>query len=414
MDGAVTAWITEGIALLRLDSAPANALGPRLRRALSDALDKVSEDPSLKGLVLSSSGSNFSAGADLREPGRPAPPGTPDLSEICKRLESLTVPVVAALPGPALGAGAELALAAHYRVAAAGARFGLPDIALGLGPAAGGGQRLARLAGAETALSLLLRGRGIDAAAARDAGIYDAVVSGDPEQEGLVLVRHLAEAGIRPRPVIGRRNRMQDGIAWLETVAKHRRTARAAPLHAAGRIVDCIEVALLLPGHAGLIFERAAYRDGLADPQFEALRHIHLAERLAPNSLLQRDGGRLRPTAAGARQVAALNEAQSGEIDARRRLGAILAWSARLISAGRARAADLDALAVHGLGWPRLSGGPLHQARGDGLADLVAQMRSWASDNPVFAVSPVLERAAAGDGDLDAAANAAAPQVRTG
>ncbi len=434
MDGSVTAEIDDGVAVLRLPAPPASTLGQALRLSLLQALDRVTGDPGLRGLVLTGQGTSFSAGSDLRDIGRPAVPGIPDLGTICARIEALQVPVVAALHGPALGAGAELALAAHYRLAAPGAQFGLPDIALGLVPGAGGSQRLPRLCDASTALDLLLRGRPVSAAEAQQAGIYDAVLQGDPEAAARVLARKLADGGSGPRPVLGRRDRQRDGVAWLDAVRQRRLAVAALPLTAAGRVIDCVEAALLLPPAAGLRFERLVRKDCLADPQFAALSHIYLAERQIPAALMQRAQGRRVPTAAGSRVIAALQAAldrcpDPGAADhpgaaaiRERRLAAVVAQGARLLAAGQVvRAADLDALAVHGLGWPRLSGGPLHCARSRGLATLVAAMPVWAEHDPIWAVPPLLAEAARRGGDYDAAraalrpATAAAPAaVKTG
>lgn len=413
MDGGpVSTEVTGGIARLLLGRAPGNALDAEMRRALAAALDRI-EEIAPRGVVITG-GDDFSVGLDLRVLDAPEP-DAPSLAALCDRIEHLPIPVVAALNGAVIGGGAELALAAHYRIAAPGARIGLPDIVLGLPPGAGGGQRLAALCGAEAAMDLLLRGRPVGAEAARRAGLLDALVEEDAIGSAMALAGQLAAAGIRPRPVTGRRDRMEDGIGWLDAVAHRRRALRDTPLRSAQRIVDCVEAALLLPPGAALRFERTAHRDALGDPQFAALRHVYFAERRIAPALLARGPAGPEITAQGRGLLAALSrgvEAHPPE----RQAAAVLAQGARLLAAGQvARSADLDALAVHGLGWPRLTGGPFHAARVAGFADLVDRMRGWAATDPAFELTPLLRAALATDGDLDAALRqGAAAQIRTG
>ena len=420
MDGGpVTTRITDGIAQVTIDRAPSNALETTTRRALDAALDRIeaaldaAEPP--RGVVLIGANGVFSAGLDLREIGAEAPSDAPPLHAICRRIERLPIPVVAALSGSAIGGGAELALAAHYRLAAPRARIGLPDIVLGLPPGAGGGQRLAALCGADTALDMLLRGRSVTAEVARQTGLFDGIVEADLEASARALASQLGAAGIRPRPVCGRREHMIDGVAWLDAVQRRRHAIRAAPLRSAARLVDCIEAALLLPAAAALRFELTAHLDALDDPQFAALRHLYFAERLISPTLLETGPEGPTPTALGRGVLAALDRGGEGW-KGERRLAATVAQGARLLAAGRvARSGDLDALAVHGLGWVRLTGGPFHAARAMGLPGLIERMQIWSGEDPAFEVPPLLRAALDTDGDLDAALRRGrVAEVRTG
>ena len=94
----------------------------------------------------------FIAGADIREFG--LPPQAPSLPDVCNAIEACSKPVIAAIHGPALGGGLEVAMSAHYRVATDSAKLGLPEVQLGLLPGAGGTQRAPRLVGAQAALDL--------------------------------------------------------------------------------------------------------------------------------------------------------------------------------------------------------------------------------------------------------------------
>ncbi|HBF49517.1 MAG TPA: 3-hydroxyacyl-CoA dehydrogenase, partial [Massilia sp.] len=117
---------------------PVNALGVDVRRGLLEAIEAADADPLVKAVLIVGAGRNFIGGADIREFGKP--PMAPALPDVCNRIEASTKPVVAAINGVALGGGLEVALSAHYRVALPTAKFGLPEVALGLLPGAGGTQ----------------------------------------------------------------------------------------------------------------------------------------------------------------------------------------------------------------------------------------------------------------------------------
>src|SRR5881296_4485537 len=117
------------------------------------------------------------AGADITEFGKP--PREPGLHEVLDLIESSLKPVVAAVHGTALGGGLEVTLACHYRVGVRTARFGLPEVRLGLLPGAGGTQRLPRVVGVEKALQMIVSGDPIGADEALTHGLLDAIVEGD-------------------------------------------------------------------------------------------------------------------------------------------------------------------------------------------------------------------------------------------
>ena len=178
----------DGIALIVFDSpGPVNTLGAQDNVEFADLIDRLLADETVKGIVLTSAKRDFLAGGDLDQLRRVAAPAdaiaivTPFLKAL-RKLETGGKPVVAALNGTALGGGFELALACHRRIAAdvPSARFGLPEVTLGLMPGGGGTQRLPRLIGIAAATPLLLEGKRLKPADALAAGIIDAVVP--PEQ----------------------------------------------------------------------------------------------------------------------------------------------------------------------------------------------------------------------------------------
>ncbi len=267
------------IGIITLDNPPVNALGHELRAGIVAALDTALADKGAEAIVIRAAGRTFPAGADIREFGRP--PQDPWLPEVCNRIEAATKPVVAALHGTALGGGFELALAAHFRIAAADAVVGLPEVKLGLLPGAGGTQRAPRLCGGRHALDLMLSARPVPARKALEIGLLDEVAEDDLYHAALALARKAANGGLPPRPTRERRRGFADPVAYEQAVREWREKLANSPLPAPGRIVDCVEAALLLPFEAGLEFERAAFEELMNSPQSAALRHVFLAERRA-------------------------------------------------------------------------------------------------------------------------------------
>lgn len=276
MERLVDVELHEGIAVLTLDAPPENALAPALRAALLAAL-KEAATAGAHAIVLAAAGRNFCADPGLGplEDVHADPP----LSELCDAIEALEVPLVAVLQGLVLGAGAELALAAHARVGQEGLRIALPGIGQGLVPEAGGSLRLPRLAGVETALEMLLGGQPLGGRAAAETGLLDRLVQGPALPGALALAKELA--GQAPRPASEREDGIADPSAYLAAIAGARaRLPRGAP-HAARAIVDCLEAALILPWPAAAEMERAFRAECESAPEARGLRYAALAERAA-------------------------------------------------------------------------------------------------------------------------------------
>ena len=140
------------VAVITLKNPPVNALSVGLRTAVADGLERATNDASIGAVVIAGSAAAFCGGADVGEFGLPAMSASPSLTDLLLLIETSPKPVVAAISGLALGGGLELCMACHYRVAAAAAPLGLPEVKLGLLPGAGGTQRLPRLVGVERAL----------------------------------------------------------------------------------------------------------------------------------------------------------------------------------------------------------------------------------------------------------------------
>ena len=175
---------------------------------------------------------------------------SPQLPDVCNRIERAGKPVVAVLHGVALGGGLELALAAHVRVGTAGLRLGLPEVSLGLIPGAGGTQRLPRLLGLAAALDLITSGRQISAEQALELGVLDKLADGDPREAALVAAEDVLAGRLTPR-VTGDMATTQDdaAVSTARAAANARRPRLSAPL----RCIDAVTQSLkpLQDGAAG-------------------------------------------------------------------------------------------------------------------------------------------------------------------
>jgi len=167
----------DGIAVITVSNPPVNTIDAAVRTGLSQAIGEIEARQGLKAVVLLCAGSTFFSGADIGE--FAGPPKEEEYRNLFNRFEALTVPVVAAMHGTVMGGGLEIALACHYRAAAAGARFGLPEVTLGIIPGAGGTQRLPRLIGVEATLEMIIGARPVDTAKAMESGFIDRQIDGE-------------------------------------------------------------------------------------------------------------------------------------------------------------------------------------------------------------------------------------------
>jgi enoyl-CoA hydratase/carnithine racemase len=166
-----------GVATIWLQRPPMNALNIQLQEELRAAARQVSDDRAVRAVVIYGGEKVFAAGADVKEF---AQLSHADLMRDAERLSSafdavarIPKPVIAAVTGYALGGGCELALTADFRVSADDAKWGQPEILLGIIPGAGGTQRLTRLIGPAKAKDLVFTGRFVDAVEAHDIGLVD-------------------------------------------------------------------------------------------------------------------------------------------------------------------------------------------------------------------------------------------------
>jgi enoyl-CoA hydratase/carnithine racemase len=186
-----------GVATVWLDRPPMNALNREMQEQLLAASARLSADDAVRAVVVYGGEKVFAAGADVKEF---AGQGHAEMMRAAERisaclsaLASIPKPVIAAVTGYALGGGCELALAADFRVSAADAKWGQPEILLGIIPGGGGTQRLPRLIGPSRAKDLIYTGRFVDAEEAASIGLVDVVVpAGEVYATALAMAARLA------------------------------------------------------------------------------------------------------------------------------------------------------------------------------------------------------------------------------
>lgn len=282
MGGDVSFRRNHEIGLILIERPPVNALSSELVGRLGASLVQAERDASLRAIVIGASGGHFSAGADLGELERAAAQGeapAPDLYALLDSIEDCAKPVACAIQGACLGEGLELALAAHYRIAAPDACLGLPQVKLGLIPGAGGTQRLPRLVGVEAALELCWRGEPVSAEAALKLSLIDCIAVGELLTGALGWLRELLARGAGPRRTRDRAIAPFDPAVFEAARAAAARAMRgqAAPLKA----IDAVEAATRGAFDEGRQFEAELVRACLRSDQSRALIYAFRSERAA-------------------------------------------------------------------------------------------------------------------------------------
>ena len=177
--------LQDGVAVVTLNRPDKlNALNDAVFRDLAEVVSRAESEPNIRGLIVTGAGPKaFAAGADIAELAGQGPLDAKSRAmygqAVMGRLERLGKPVIAAVNGFCLGGGCELAMACHIRLASSNARFGQPEVNLGIGPGYGGTVRLPRLVGRGRALELLLSAQIIDAEEAFRIGLVNRIYAPD-------------------------------------------------------------------------------------------------------------------------------------------------------------------------------------------------------------------------------------------
>lgn len=250
------------------------------RQELVAALSHLDTD--LRAVLIRWDGASQSLLPDLPDPDdRQAP----DLRTACDAIENAPVPVFVLIEAAIGGQAAELALAAHGRIALPTARLQFAAVKLGLISSCGTTQRLPRLVGAGEALRLLCDGQAVGAAEALAMGLVDHVIDVEGDHAARLAavqgcIDAMLENGGPLQAGLARSAGIRDGRAYLAAIsAKRAETTRPDPCQAA--LIDSVEAAMLLPVDQGLSFEESLYSELAASARVAALCHLARAERRA-------------------------------------------------------------------------------------------------------------------------------------
>jgi 3-hydroxyacyl-CoA dehydrogenase len=273
--------IEDGIAVITIDNPPVNALSQGVRQGIKDGVEQCLADDAVQAVVLICAGRTFIAGADITEFG--GPPKEPGLHATLNDMENASKPIIAAIHGTALGGGLETALVCHFRVCDAGARFGLPEVNLGLLPGAGGTQRLPRVVGAEKALQMMTSGAQIGAAEALENGLVEEIVEGDLRAGAVAFARKVIDENI---PLAKIRDREEKLLAARENPDLFNDFRRGIARKTRGFLapeynIQCVEAAVNLPFDEGMAVERKLFMELMSGPQSAAQQYFFFAERQA-------------------------------------------------------------------------------------------------------------------------------------
>ena len=270
-----------GIAVITINNPPVNALSPGVPEGISEALDQIAQDDSVKAVVLIGGGRTFVAGADIKEFGRMASgkPRGAGLLPLLLKIEDSSKPVIVAIHGTAFGGGLELAMAGHYRVALSSAQVGQPEVKLGLIPGAAGTQRLPRLAGVARAVEMCTSGNPVKAEEALKFGIVDRLIEDDLLAGAVAFAREVAgKCAPKTRERDEKLGNVADNVQIFssarETAAK-KQCGLLAPVAA----ISAVEAATKMPFEEGCKVEQKLFIDCLFSQQSKSLIHVFFSER---------------------------------------------------------------------------------------------------------------------------------------
>jgi len=272
--------IIDEIGLIEISNPPVNAISAAVRIGLLETIEKLSSNEKVKAIVITAPERTFLAGADIKEFGKKV--DAPILGKICDKIESLNKIVVASLHGTPLGGGLEVAMSAHYRIAAPNTKVGLPEVLLGILPGAGGTQRLPRLCGVDMALDMMLTGRHVPAKEALSSGIIDEIAENNNTLDnGIEYAKKLLKGGFKPRPTSQIQNKISDTKETSELILKFKDIAskKFKNLFSPHAIIRSVEEGLKLDFADAISNERKLFEECIESPQRQGLIHSFFAER---------------------------------------------------------------------------------------------------------------------------------------
>ncbi len=282
MNKLVNLATQDGVAVITINNPPVNALSPGVPQGISEAVEQIGKDDSVRAAVLIGGGRTFVAGADIKEFGKLASGRSPrgaGLLPLLLQIEDCRKPIVMTIHGTAFGGGLELAMAGHYRVAAPGALVGQPEVKLGIIPGAAGTQRLPRLVGVAKAVEMCAEGNPVRAEDAAKLGIIDRIIEGDLLAGAVRFAREIAA---RPAPKtreragnLGTPEQSAPIFAAARESVRKKQRGMMAPLAA----IDAVEAATKMSFEDGCLEEQRLFIDCLQSDQSKALIHVFFGER---------------------------------------------------------------------------------------------------------------------------------------
>ena len=281
------------ISVISINNPPVNALGHEVRDGICNAVQRFNSDINAKIALIYGIGRTFSAGADIREFGKPI--AEPSLNSVIDTVEGSKKPIIALLHGSVLGGGFELALGCHFRIGCDVMRLGLPEVNLGLIPGAGGTQRLPRIIGFENALEVVALGKEIGSKQALKDGLISTSIDSQGKFKDLSVNEareQYLEAGTKFAQELINKNQDFQRVSELsvkvgdekqlvsrrlefENRVKRQRPGEIAPLVG----IEAVEVAVNFPFSEGRKKERELFTQLMASEQRKSMIHAFFAER---------------------------------------------------------------------------------------------------------------------------------------
>ncbi len=230
--------IENKIAVVTLDHPPVNSLSPAMLKELKDAFVALSDDATVNAIVLTGSGNHaFCAGADVKELAGASPDQAKEIismgHDAFNAVEDCKKPVIAAINNLALGGGCELTLACDMRISSDRARFGQPEVWLGLIPAWGGSTRLPAIIGAAKAKELIFTGQMINAQEAQRIGLVNKIVPDGEEVRAAIDIARMIDRKSAPLAVQAAKRVINENLR-----ATSREAALANELEAGGALAS--------------------------------------------------------------------------------------------------------------------------------------------------------------------------------
>jgi len=275
--------VQDGVAVLITNNPPVNTMSYHVRQGLVDGLEEADKDGDVRAIVLYCEGRTFFAGMDITEFGNPDVPEAPGITDVIKKLEGASKPVIAALHGTPLGGGFETALGCHHRVAVPSAKMGLPEVKLGIIPGAGGTVRLPRVVGVQAALEMMTSGNPISAERALSAGLVDEIVDGDLLSGAIAFVQKVASADEPLARIRDSDEKLQAARTNPEIFDVFRKSIarKTRGFKAPEAIIQSVEGAVRLPFDEALTNERRIFVECQKSPEAKAQQYFFFAERQA-------------------------------------------------------------------------------------------------------------------------------------